>query len=76
MADCECLPACIFFNDQMKGLDAIREMMKRRYCYGDNSDCARYMVFSALGKGRVPADLIPNQVEKARDFLAKSAKSR
>jgi len=58
----------------MIGLDAIKEMMKRRYCLGDNSDCARYMVFSTLGKGQVPADLIPNQPDKARAVIA-AAKS-
>jgi len=71
MADCECLPTCDFFNDQMRGLEAVKDMMKRRYCLGDSSDCARHMVFEALGKGRVPPELIPNQTGKVRDIVAR-----
>lgn len=70
MAECECLPTCIFFNDQMKGLEAVKELMKRRYCLGEKTGCARYMVFRELGKGRVPPDLIPNQTEKAGEIIA------
>ena len=33
-----------------------------KYCKGDNSGCARYMVFKALGREEVPLDLYPNQV--------------
>jgi hypothetical protein len=71
MADCECLAGCIFFNDRMTGLESIKEMMKNRYCKGDSTRCARYMVFKALGKGNVPADLIPNQVDRVAGIIAK-----
>jgi hypothetical protein len=69
MAECECLPGCPFFNDRMKGLEAIKESMKKRYCLGDNVKCARYMVFKSLGKEKVPADLVPNQVERAVEII-------
>jgi hypothetical protein len=71
MPDCEFIPDCTFYhNDQMKGLEAVKEMMKQKYCKEDNSSCAIYMVFLALGKGNAPADLIPNQVEKAQALIA------
>jgi hypothetical protein len=70
MAECECLPTCVFFNDQMKGLEAVKEMMKRRYCLEDNSDCARYIVFKELGKGQVPPDLIPNQTDRVSKIIS------
>ncbi len=70
MADCECLSGCPFFNDRMKGLESIKEMMKLKYCKGDYSACARYMVFKSLGKPKVPADLIPNEVERAKALVA------
>jgi hypothetical protein len=66
MADCECLGGCDFFNDRMKSKPATADLMKRRYCKSDNSDCARYMVRQSLGKTSVPADLYPNQLERAR----------
>jgi hypothetical protein len=70
MAECECLPKCPFFNDMMPGLPSTTEMLKKRYCRGDNALCARYMVFKKLGRDKVPHDLFPNQPEKARAILA------
>ncbi len=70
MADCECLPKCPFFNDRMKGLSSIKGIMKKRYCLGDNSGCARYKVFKAKGKEFVPPELTPNQMDKAEAILA------
>ena len=69
MADCELLAKCPFFNDQMKGLDAIKDMLKRRYCQGDKKKCARYMVLEKLGRENVPADLAPNQQDRARKII-------
>ena len=70
MADCQCLPTCIFFNDRMADMPAMAASMKKRYCQGDNSQCARFMVFSALGKEKVPTDLFPNNVEKAKLIIS------
>jgi len=70
MADCECLPKCPFFNDKMQGVPAMISILKNKYCRGDNSICARYMVFKALGRERVPADLFPNQVERAQGLIS------
>ncbi len=72
MADCECLGSCPFFNDQMKDLDGVAALFKRRYCLGDNSDCARHMVLKQLGKPAVPANLYPNNVERARLIISGS----
>ena len=69
MADCQCIPGCLFFNDRMADMPAMANSMKKRYCQGDNSACARYMVFSALGKEKVPADLYPSNVGKAKAIL-------
>lgn len=73
MPDCECLPKCIFFNDQMIGLDGVKDMLKHRFCRGDNSQCARYVVMKALGREKVPSDLAPNQIDRARQIIAKAA---
>lgn len=71
MADCECLEGCPFFNDRMESKPALATMMKRQYCRGNYEGCARYMVFSRLGKPSVPADLYPNQTERAQELLAR-----
>lgn len=72
MFECECLPTCPFFNDNMKGFENIKEMLKKRLCKGDNTNCARYLVFKALGKQNVPLDLFPNQVERAELIVAQA----
>ncbi len=68
MADCPRIAACPFFNDKMADVPAMAGMFKRKYCQGDNSQCARWMVGSA-GK-TCPADLYPNQVDRAKAILA------
>lgn len=69
MADCECLPKCAFFHDRMKHMPAMSEVWKLNYCQGDSSRCARHVVFLELGKEGVPADLFPNELERAGGVL-------
>ena len=70
MADCECLPGCLFFNDKMQNMPAAAKLLKSRLCRGDNARCARHMVVAALGREKVPADLSPNQVDRAEAIIA------
>ncbi len=74
MPECECIKKCPFFNDKMKGMGTIKEMMKKKYCLGDNTNCARYMVFRNLGSEAVPPDLPPNKQDRARQIISSSAK--
>jgi hypothetical protein len=71
MADCECLLQCVFFNDRMANMQTMAGLFKQRYCKEDNSNCARYMVFKALGKAKVPPDMYPNMMERARGIISK-----
>mgnify|MGYP003596016686 CR=1 FL=1 len=66
MAVCECLSTCPFFNDMIPDLPVVAEGMKSLYCQGSNAECARYMVFKALGSGKSPLNLFPNETERAR----------
>jgi len=70
MAECICLKGCPFFNDNMADMPAMSESLKKKYCLGDNSECARFIVFSANGKGSVPKDLFPHQIDRARKIVA------
>jgi hypothetical protein len=45
------------------------ERLKKKYCLGDYSACARYMIFKKLGREHVPENLYPHQVEKAEEIL-------
>jgi len=70
MPDCEMISKCLFFNDKMANMPATASMMKKKYCQGDFAKCARYMVCKTLGREKVPADLTPSQMDKARLLLA------
>jgi hypothetical protein len=70
MPDCKCLPLCPFFNDKMQNMPAAAALLKKRLCQGDNSQCARFMVLGALGRDKVPADLSPNQQDRAKSLIA------
>ncbi|TLM70148.1 MAG: hypothetical protein FDZ70_09330 [Actinobacteria bacterium] len=67
--DCICLPACPFFNDRMKNMPSMSEVLKQQFCKGDWSSCARCMVFEALGREAVPPDLFPDETDRARAIL-------
>lgn len=69
MADCELLAGCIFFNDKMEKKTVLVKSLKEMYCLGDNSKCARFMVFKALGRPAVPPDLFPNEIERAQKII-------
>lgn len=65
MAECEVLRICVFFGGQMMDMPSTAEALKHRYCLGDNAQCARFMVYKALGKRKVPPNLLPNQTRRA-----------
>jgi len=70
MAECECLSGCIFFNDKMENMPSMANIMKDNFCRGNFNNCARYVVFKALGKGNVPPYLFPNNIEKAKQLIS------
>jgi len=74
MGDCECLEGCPFFNDKMANMPAMSATYKKSYCKSNFADCARYKIFKTLGKGSVPVDLFPNQIDRAEEILKNSKK--
>ncbi len=70
MPDCKNLPGCPFFNDRMQNMPGVAASYKKRFCQGDSAECARFVVCEALGKAAVPADLFPNQIDRARSLVA------
>ncbi len=70
MADCECLPKCPFFHDRMESKPATAQLMKTTYCLGDSTECARHMIFAAVGGSFVPGDLYPSQVERVPKIIS------
>jgi len=71
VAECELTQNCIFFNDKMADMPSTAEIFKTIYCREDSSKCARMMIVRSLGRERVPADLFPNQADKAEGMIRK-----
>jgi hypothetical protein len=67
MPDCEKLKICPFFTDKMLAMPSVSNLMKQTYCLGDKMQCARYQV--GLAGISVPRDLLPNDLERAREIL-------
>ncbi len=67
MASCEKLEKCPFFNEKMAAMPAVIEMLKKRYCLSDKSECARYRI--ATAGMEVPMDLFPHERERAQQLL-------
>jgi len=70
MADCELLKGCLFFNDKMSIESGMGAIYKKNYCQSDNSKCARYMVAQQLGREKVPTNLYPNMIDRAKKIIA------
>ncbi len=69
MPECQRLPKCIFFNDQMANMPAVSTLYKQRFCKSEFENCARFMVAAKLGPEKVPPDLFPNQFDRAQLIL-------
>jgi len=69
MSECESLGTCPFFNDRMANMPAMKDLYKERYCRGDFNNCARHMVSQSKGKSQVPANLFPNNRERAASLM-------
>ncbi|MDA3941104.1 MAG: hypothetical protein PF693_17640 [Spirochaetia bacterium] len=69
MQECELIESCPFYNDQLKGDAKQIESMKEKYCRTNNLNCARYMVFIALGKESMPEELFPHQKDRAYELI-------
>lgn len=69
MSECELQQECMFLNEHIGHMPSTVQMVKQRYCNGNSNACARYMVSSALGKERVPGDMVPDQLDRARELI-------
>ncbi len=62
--ECERVPKCQFFHDKLPNPPKDVEEQKQKYCLGDKTQCARYMVVTVSLP--VPETLFPSDVETAR----------
>ena len=82
MASCDLIDKCLFFNDNLKKMPAVALRLKDRFCMGDKSNCARYLIVTTYSLESINADpamkgrfdclmavLYPNELEKAHEFI-------
>ena len=74
MALCEKLQKCPFYQGKMNMDSGIGAMYKKKYCEGDKSTCARYIVATQLGAEFVTNSLYPNMNNVADKLLAEHKK--
>jgi hypothetical protein len=67
MAECGKMATCTFIQTQLSAMPAVVEMLKRRYCLGECTECVRYQLEQ---KGIVvPIDVFPDDEDAARRLL-------
>ena len=69
MALCEKLEKCPFYQGKMDFNKGLGKMYKQKYCEGDKTICARYIVATQLGAEYV-GNLYPNMNDAANKLLA------
>ena len=74
MATCEKLAKCPFYQGQMKMDSGIGAMYKKKYCEGDKTICARYMIATTVGPEFVNNNIYPNMTDQAKKIIAQHKK--
>ena len=74
MALCEKLQKCPFYQGKMDMNAGVGSMYKKKYCEGDKTQCARYIIATQLGAEFVTNNLYPNMHDKANKLLAEHKK--
>jgi hypothetical protein len=70
MEHCEYLSTCPFFAETLPEMPSMAQFLKSVYCLHEPEKCARLMVRQAVGKGKVPLDLFPDEAEKAIKIIS------
>ena len=69
MATCEKLPKCPFYQGKMDINSGLGAMYKKKYCEGDKTICARYIISTKLGPEFVNNNIYPNMTDVANNLL-------
>ena len=68
-SECKYAQICPFFNDKLAKMPSLTGLIKKQFCYDDYEKCARFLVRESLGADRTPADLYPNDFERAKRLV-------
>lgn len=70
MGECEFSGTCPFYNGTMANMPGDAEEMKEKYCENNNLNCARFMLYQAMGESGAPDDLKPSDKTRAYQLIA------
>lgn len=70
MCKCTYWGTCPFLKEMMVGMPYATERLKKLYCDGQYTECARFQVYKALGVDLVPFDLYPSMKSRADSIIA------
>ncbi len=74
MEACEKLAKCPFYQGKMTTESGLGAMYKKKYCEGDKTQCARYMISTTLGPEFVTNHIYPNMRDVAEKLIAENKK--
>jgi|GEM_PF-728630 len=69
---CQNQNGCKFYQSAILSASEKGKFYIENYCNGDNSKCARLMVFMGKGCAFVSADLFPDHIDRAYQILNES----
>lgn len=69
MATCEKLSKCPFYQGKININSGLGAMYKKKYCEGDKTICARYIISTKLGPEFVNNNIYPNMIDVANNLL-------
>lgn len=72
MSECELIENCPFFKGLLAHKEVEIEKLKDEYCRRNCLHCARFMIFTALGREMMPPDLYPHEKEVAYALIAEN----
>jgi len=67
--DCENSDSCLFYCDEIPDDKGLGHLQKVKYCEGNKTLCARYIVAYSIGNENVPTDMIPNMIARAKKII-------
>lgn len=69
MNKCPYIDQCNFFNVKMANMPQIVELMQRKYCKKDFTECARYIMAERFGVDNIPDNMFPHETNRANRFV-------
>ena len=70
MPECEFAEGCDLRGRLFRPSPMLVQEYEGTYCDADRSQCARYMVAREFGSDKVPLDLLPFQIDRAKEAIA------